>query len=82
MNVAVRRNQGIIGVTNMSVEHGVGQPVKIRVELVAAPGYDPHHLLADDWPGMFPGNVVVKCSHCNGWAAVQTMCVHCGAPVG
>jgi len=26
--------------------------------------------------------VIVKCSFCNGWAAVKTNCPHCGAPVG
>lgn len=29
-----------------------------------------------------PDPVLVHCGYCNGWAAIQTMCVHCGAPVG
>ena len=27
-------------------------------------------------------DVIVHCPACNGWAAVKTMCVHCGYPVG
>lgn len=28
-----------------------------------------------------PKNVIVKCAYCGGWAAIQTMCIHCGAAV-
>lgn len=72
---------GIFGITEMSVHHGVGEAVKIQVELVAAPGYDPHHLLSEKWDDMFPGNVIVKCSHCGQYAARKTSCKSCGAPV-
>jgi hypothetical protein len=24
---------------------------------------------------------IIRCAHCGGFAAVQTACVHCGAPV-
>ena len=27
-------------------------------------------------------DVLVKCTYCGHWAAVQTSCRHCGAPVG
>lgn len=72
---------GIIGITNMRIEHGVNEPVRIQLELVAKPGYDPHHLLSEKWEDTFPGNVVVKCSHCGQWAARKTPCKSCGAPV-
>lgn len=66
----------------MNARHAVGQPVTIELELVAVPGYDPHHFLDEKWQDMFPGAVIVKCAHCGQWAARKTACGSCGAPVG
>lgn len=77
----MKSNEGIIGVTDLSIHHGVGEPVRIKMELVAHPNYDPHHLLGEEWGEMFPGNAIVKCSHCGQWAARKTSCRHCGAPI-
>ena len=74
-------NNGIIGISNMRVVHGVNEPVRIDVELLAVPGYDPHHLLSEKWDDIFPGSAIVKCAHCGQLAARKTMCKHCGAPV-
>lgn len=73
---------GILGITGLSIHHGVDEAVKIQMELIAQPGYDPHHLLNEKWDDIFPGNVIVKCSHCGQFAARKTACKHCGAPVG
>jgi len=74
-------SKGILGVTNIKVEHVLNEPVHIDLELIAYPGYDPHHLLSEEWKELFPGNAVVKCEHCGQWAARKTSCKSCGASV-
>lgn len=69
---------GIIGIRNMRVEHAIDAAVKIDLELVAMPGYDPHHLLDENWRDLFPGDAVVKCQSCGQWGARRTVCKHCG----
>lgn len=76
-----KKIHGIIGVTNMSVEHRVGEAVNVQIGLVAERGYDLRHLMNEEWGDIFPGNVIVKCEHCRQYAARKTACVHCGAPV-
>ena len=74
-------SKGIKGVTGMNVHHGVGEAVRIGLDLIAHPGYDPHHLLSENWDDLFPGKVIVKCSHCGQYCARKTACKHCGAVV-
>jgi len=73
--------KGIFGITEMVVKHGVNDAVRVNIELVAEPGYDPHHLLSEKWDEMFPGQAIVKCSYCGQWAAQKTACKHCGGAV-
>jgi len=72
----------IHGVRDITIHHGVNEATTIDIQLVATPGYNAHHLYEEKgWSDLFPGNVIVKCSHCGQWAASKTACVGCGAPV-
>ena len=73
-------NQGILGLTNLTVHHDFNT-TRIEAEFMADRDYDPHHLMHEDWSGLFPGNVVVKCSHCGQWSARKTTCKYCGGAV-
>lgn len=33
------------------------------------------------WLNLDEDRPIVKCNHCNQWAAVYTQCGHCGAPI-
>ena len=77
----MNQNKGIIGITNMRVEHNATDATRITVELVAHPEYNPHHLLSEEWDGIFPGSAIVKCSYCGQWEARKTSCKHCGGAV-
>ena len=77
----MRKNNSILGIREMSIHHGIGEVVTIQLELIASPGYDAHHLLQEKWEDMFPGKVIVRCSHCGQHAARKASCRSCGAPV-
>ena len=72
---------GIFGIKEMNIHHGTDEAVTIQLELIAHPDYNPHHLLNEEWDNIFPGNVIVKCSHCGQFAARKTACKYCGAPI-
>lgn len=73
--------KGILGITDLQITYGTGDATRISMELIASPGYEASHLLKESWDQMFPGNVIVKCSHCLQWGAVKTVCKHCGTPI-
>lgn len=74
-------NKGILGVTNFVISHKPDHLTEINLSLMAYPGYNPHHLLNENWKELFPDKAVVKCSYCGQWAAIKTVCKHCGATV-
>ena len=72
----------IYGIRDMSVHHGAGIATEITIELIASPGYNAHHLYEEKgWSDIFPGDVIVKCGHCNQYGARKTACKHCGASI-
>ena len=73
---------GLFGARSMTVEHRIDDATVINLELVAYPGYNANHLYEfKDWNGLFPGDVVVKCSYCGQWGARRCECKYCGQAI-
>ena len=72
----------IYGVRDVQISHAFDEVTSIKIELLADPHYNAHHLLTEKWDDLFPGDVILKCAHCGQFAARKTACKYCGAPVG
>lgn len=80
-NKFIKRVPKIYGLTKLRVEHDVDSISTIELTLACDPKYESHHLLDEKWDDLFPGDAIVKCSHCGQYAARKTSCKYCGAPV-
>lgn len=77
----VHTTGGLLGISEMQVNHSVDAVTEIQLRLFAYPGYDPTHLLNEDWSDMFPGDAIVKCRYCGQFGARKTACKSCGASI-
>jgi hypothetical protein len=69
----------VYGARKINIAHETNSMTTIDIRLIAAPGYNAHHMMGEKWDEIFPGDVIVKCRHCGRWAARKTACGSCGA---